>query len=352
MKLDGEFSSRSKVVATTAALVLALALGYVDYVTGREWAVSAFYLLPISLAAWVAGRWPGFIVGVLCTCLAFFSDMLSGPAYQDPLIPVWNAVMLLVFFVVVCWLLTDFRRSHYQLEQTVAYRTAALKAEIEERKQLEHVRHTLGLHVGPKVAEQILARDGRVGGSEQHVTVMFVDIRSFTARTANLKPHQAVSLLNRFLHAMVQVVEFEHGGMINKFLGDGFMALFGVEGNRDDHADMALAAGRDLECRLERLNSDLSRRGEQPIRIGIGINSGRVIVGSIGSPERMEFTVIGSTVNIASRIQALNKTLGTTLLLSRATRNALRHPLSLRALPLQCIEGVERPLETFTPEYV
>jgi len=284
--------------------------------------------------------------------LAFFSDMLSGPAYQDLLIPIWNAVMLLVFFVVVCWLLTDFRHSHYQLEQTVAYRTAALKAEIEERKQLEHVRHTLGLHVGPKVAEQILARDGRVGGSEQHVTVMFVDIRSFTARTANLKPHQAVSLLNRFLRAMVQVVEFEHGGMINKFLGDGFMALFGVEGNRDDHADMALAAGRDLECRLERLNSDLSRRGEQPIRIGIGINSGRVIVGSIGSPERMEFTVIGSTVNIASRIQALNKTLGTTLLLSRATRNALRHPLSLRALPLQCIEGVERPLETFTPEYV
>jgi adenylate cyclase len=181
---------------------------------------------------------------------------------------------------------------------------------------------------------------------------MFVDKRSFTARTANLKPHQAVSLLNRFLRAMVQVVEFEHGGMINKFLGDGFMALFGVEGNRDDHADMALAAGRDLECRLERLNSDLSRRGEQPIRIGIGINSGRVIVGSIGSPERMEFTVIGSTVNIASRIQALNKTLGTTLLLSRATRNALRHPLSLRALPLQCIEGVERPLETFTLEYV
>jgi class 3 adenylate cyclase len=352
MKPYGEFSSRSKVVATTAALVLALALGYVDYVTGREWAISAFYLLPISLAAWVAGRWPGFIVGVLCTCLAFFSDMLSGPAYQDLLIPVWNAVMLLVFFVVVCWLLTDFRRSHYQLEQTVAYRTAALKAEIEERKQLEHVRHTLGLHVGPKVAEQILARDGRVGGSEQHVTVMFVDIRSFTARTANLKPHQAVSLLNRFLRAMVQVVEFEHGGMINKFLGDGFMALFGVEGNRDDHADMALAAGRDLECRLERLNSDLSRHGEQPIRIGIGINSGRVIVGSIGSPERMEFTVIGSTVNIASRIQALNKTLGTTLLLSRATRNALRHPLSLRALPLQCIEGVERPLETFTPEYV
>ena len=155
MKPRGEFSYRSKIAATTAALVLAIVLGYVDYITGRDWAISAFYLLPISLAAWVAGRWSGFIVGALCTCLAFFSDTLSGPAYQHPLIPVWNAVMLLVFFVIVSWLLTDFRRSHYQLEQTVAHRTAALKAQIEERKQLEHVRRTLGLHVGPKVAKQI-----------------------------------------------------------------------------------------------------------------------------------------------------------------------------------------------------
>jgi hypothetical protein len=150
MKPGGEFSSRSKIAATIAAVVLAFALGYVDYVTGRDLAISAFYLLPISLAAWVAGRWWGFFVGALCTCLAFFSDTLSGPAYEHPLIPVWNAVMLLVFFIIVSWLLTDFRRSHYQLEQTVAHRTAALKSQIEERKQLEQVRRTLGLQHWPE----------------------------------------------------------------------------------------------------------------------------------------------------------------------------------------------------------
>jgi len=150
MKHGEVFSSRWKGGAIITAIALAIALGLVDYVTGREWAISAFYLLPISLAAWMAGRSAGFIVGALCACLAFLSDTLGGPAYEHPLIPVWNAVMLFVFFVVVSWLLADFRRSRCQLEQTVAHRTAALKAEIEERKQLEHVRRTLGLHVGPK----------------------------------------------------------------------------------------------------------------------------------------------------------------------------------------------------------
>ncbi len=204
------------------------------------------------------------------------------------------------------------------------------------------------MHVGRKVAEQILARDPGVGGTEQEITVIFVDIRSFTARAAHLKPHEAVGLLNEFLRAMVEVVEGEHGGMINKFLGDGFMALFGVDSDARNHADKALAAGRDMERRLERLNADLVKRGEEPIRIGIGINSGRAIVGSIGSPERMEFTVIGNTVNVASRIEGLNKTLNTTLLISKATRDALRRPPALRALTPQTVKGVEQPVKIFT----
>lgn len=349
VKAEPEFSLRSKLVATMAAVALAIGLGVVDYLTGREWAISAFYLLPTSLAAWVVGRWWGLAVGALCTCIWLIGDMLSGPAYQHLLVPVWNAIMLLVFFVVVVWLLTEFRRSHYQLEETVKRRTAALQAEIEEKKRLENVQRTLGLHVGQKVAEQILARDPGVGGTEEQLTIMFVDIRAFTARTADLKPHEAVSFLNHFLHVMVEVVEIEHGGMINKFLGDGFMALFGVDGAHHNHADEALGAARDLQCRMEGINSDLTRRGEAPIRIGIGLNSGRVIVGSIGSPERMEFTVIGNAVNIASRIETLNKRVGTTLLLSRATRDAMQHPLPLRALPLQAVEGIAQPLEIFTP---
>lgn len=348
VKAREDFSLRRKIVATAGAVALTIALGAVDYLTGREWAITAFYLLPTGLAAWVAGRWSGLVVGALCTGAWFLSDMLDGATYQHPLIPFWNGIMLFMFFVVVVWLLNAFRTSQYHLEQMVARRTAALRAEIEERKRLEYSRRILGVHVGHKVAEQILARDPGIGGMEQEISVMFVDIRSFTARVANLKPDEAMNLLNKFLHAMVEVVEGEHGGMINKFLGDGFMALFGVDSDEYNHADKALAAGCDLERRVERLNLDLATRGEEPIRIGIGINSGRAIVGSIGSSERMEFTVIGNTVNVASRIEALNKKVNTTLLISKATRDALRRQISLRALPLQPVEGVVQPLEIFT----
>jgi signal transduction histidine kinase len=135
-----DFSLRGKIAAIAAAVALTIALGAVDYFTGREWAISAFYLLPTCLAGWMAGRSAGFAVGVLCAVTWFVSDVFSGPAYQHPLIPVWNAVMLFVFFFVVVWLLTAFRSSHYHLERTVACRTAALRSEMEERKRLEQAK--------------------------------------------------------------------------------------------------------------------------------------------------------------------------------------------------------------------
>ena len=132
--------SMPKVLATLTAVVLTIGLGIVDYVTGREWAISAFYLLPTCLAGWVVGRRVGLAVGALCAGVWFLSDVFSGPAYQHPLIPVWNAIMLFVFFFVVVWLLTAFRSSHYHLEQTVECRTAALRAEMEERERLEQAK--------------------------------------------------------------------------------------------------------------------------------------------------------------------------------------------------------------------
>jgi adenylate cyclase len=316
---------------------------------GLMWAISAS-ICPIGslLLLLFAPVSPGtnsqgfaFFVGAIGIVFALFSAMLIGRSVKQPIDELRAAAEAV---------------THGSLDVQVPVRRAdefgALIGEfnrmVEGLREKEKLRRTFGVHVGRKVAEQILARDAGVGGTEQDITVMFVDIRSFTARAANLPPQRVVGLLNEFLQAMVEVIEGEHGGMINKFLGDGFMALFGVDSDTDNHADRALVAGRDLQRRLERLNIEMTKRGEQPIQIGIGVNSGRAVVGSIGSSERMEFTVIGNTVNVASRIEGLNKTLGTTLLISKSTRDALRRPVSLQALPPQPVKGVDQPVEIFT----
>jgi adenylate cyclase len=219
---------------------------------------------------------------------------------------------------------------------------------VAELREKERVRLAFGLHVGEKVAQQILGRDPELGGSEQIITVMFLDIRGFTARAAGAEPKAVINLLNRFLQAMVAIVENEHGGIVNKFLGDGFMAIFGLGAETTEHADKALRAGCSMLNAMEKLNGELAVVGEAPLQIGIGINTGRAIVGSIGSPERTEFTVIGDMVNIASRIESLNKTLGTSLLISAATRHALHEGNAhLAEVPPQEIRGMSQPVCVF-----
>ncbi len=316
---------------------------------GLMWAISAGIcpigsLLLLIFAPASPGtnpQWFGLFVGTVGIAFGLCSAVLIGRSVAQPVDQLRAAAQAV---------------TEGQLDVQVPLRRAdefgALISEFNRMvtglREKERLRQSFGLHVGRKAAEQILARDPGLGGTEQVITVMFVDIRSFTARSEHLPADKAVGLLNEFLHAMVEVVEGEHGGMINKFLGDGFMALFGVGANSHNHADKALAAGRSMERALERLNLERTQRGEEPISIGIGINTGPAIVGSIGSPARMEFTVIGNTVNVASRIEGLNKTLGTTLLISKGTRDALKRSPALRPLPPQPVKGVDHPVEIFT----
>jgi adenylate cyclase len=126
------------------------------------------------------------------------------------------------------------------------------------------------------------------------------------------------------------------------------MALFGIGKSNINHADDAVAAARSIQRNLGQLNAERTARGEEAIHIGIGINTGPAIVGSIGSPERMEFTVIGNTVNVASRVEALNKTLGTSLLLTKETRAAMEQSVELSELPSQSVKGVDQPVAIYT----
>ena len=217
---------------------------------------------------------------------------------------------------------------------------------IVELREKERLRRTFGLHVGRHAAEQILSRDPGLSGAEEVVTVVFVDIRGFTSHSAGRPPQEVVARLNDFLGVMVHVVESDHAGMINKFLGDGFMALFGV-GGAQDHAGEAVRAARAMQAALVALNGRAAAQGQPAIEIGIGIHSGPVVVGSIGSPERLEYTAIGSTVNLASRVESLTKQLGEPLLLTAATRKLLGDGTALRDLGAHPVRGMAAPVGLF-----
>jgi len=196
---------------------------------GFMWAVSASVcpigsLLLLLFAPSSSGTNPqlfGIFVAVIGVAFALFSALLIGRSVAQPVDELRTAAQSV---------------THGQLDVQVPLRRAdefgALIGEfnhmVTELREKETLRQTFGAHVGRKAAEEILSRDPGLGGTEQEITVMFVDIRSFTARSARLSPTKTVGLLNEFLRVMVDAVEGENGGMINKFLGDGFMALFGI----------------------------------------------------------------------------------------------------------------------------
>ena len=204
----------------------------------------------------------------------------------------------------------------------------------------DRITNLFGQHVSPQVVERLLLEGARTESDLRQVAVMFVDFRSFTAGARSRSPQEVVDRLDGAFAVLVEVLD-RHGGIVNKFLGDGFLALFGAPFEAEDPVHRAVAAGREMLAAMEHIN----RGSEWPLRIGIGIHFGEVVAGNIGSPRRKEYTVIGDTVNFASRIEALNKEFNSQLLISAAVRDALGEDcpdaVSLGAIP---IRGFEKPM--------
>jgi adenylate cyclase len=213
-------------------------------------------------------------------------------------------------------------------------------------RERERLQETFGRHVGQEAALQILAAQDGLGGAEREITVMFIDVRNFTDHSATHSPEEVISALNVFFEDAVEIIE-KHGGMVNKFLGDGLMALFGAGADRRDHAARAVAAGRELRCCLKTSQQALADAGWPELAIGIGVNTGTAVVGSIGSPRRQEYTAIGDTVNVASRVEALTKQVGHGFLITQATREQLPEDRSFRRLPPQRVKGKTELIHVF-----
>ncbi|HLW90103.1 MAG TPA: adenylate/guanylate cyclase domain-containing protein [Roseiarcus sp.] len=181
----------------------------------------------------------------------------------------------------------------------------------------DRVTNLFGQHVSPQVVDRLLAIGATEASEMRQVCVMFVDIRGFTAAARDRSPSEVVARLETMFAILVEIVD-RHQGIVNKFLGDGFLAMFGAPIDDPAAAANAVVAGREMLRAIEESNDGHA----WPIRIGIGVHIGEAVTGTVGSPRRKEYTVIGDTVNLASRLESLNKDLGSQFLISDATRAA------------------------------
>lgn len=182
-------------------------------------------------------------------------------------------------------------------------------------KERDKVKNLFSKFHGSSVAENLIQNDIGVGGQAREVVVFFSDIRGFTAYSEKRSPEEVVEMLNEYFAVMVKIIN-QHGGVVDKFIGDAIMAIWGAPHQTDRDAHKALRACLDMRKALDELNQRRIERNQPPINIGMGLHAGRAISGTIGSDERMEYTVIGNTVNTASRIEASTKAFGSDLLVT------------------------------------
>lgn len=220
-------------------------------------------------------------------------------------------------------------------------------AMVEGLQQEEVIRRLFSLYVTPEVARHAIEHGAELGGQTTEATVLFADIRGFTQMTENLPPAALIALLNRYFQAMSQVV-VRHGGLVNKFGGDSLLAVFGSPLNpAADHPRHAAQAAREMLLALSRFNEAQMERGEPSLRIGVGVATGKVVVGNVGSEDRLEYTVIGDTVNVASRLQAMTKELPSSILLSGTTARDLPPWPSLRPMGEVEVRGKEKAVQVY-----
>ena len=212
----------------------------------------------------------------------------------------------------------------------------------------DRVRDLLDKNVSPEVAAQLLSNGGTLGGEEREVTVLFVDLRSFTRQSESMAPREVLELLNRFFDRMSGIVEIYHG-IVDKYIGDAVMALFGAPVAYANHADSAILAALEMRSALARLNAELATEGRAKLAFGIGINTSKIIAGNIGSSRRLNYSVVGDGVNVAARLQDLTRMsqYSADILVSAATLEAARGRYIVRSLGAAPVRGRDEPVDVF-----
>ena len=222
-------------------------------------------------------------------------------------------------------------------------------------KEKEHITSTFKKYVSSSVVDEVLKSDVELGGEKKEVTIYFTDLADFTSISEKLTPEELISFLNHYLSKMTQILE-EHSGIVDKYIGDAIMAFWGAPIPIDNHPRQACLAA----LKQQRWHKELHQQWQghsalSLVRTRFGIHTGEVIVGNVGSERRLDYTIIGDSVNTASRLESLNKFYGTNILISESTYDALSEDMLIREIDLVQVKGKNKAvciyeLMTFSEE--
>lgn len=273
-----------------------------------------------SVAVWHFNRWPAY-TAVTLGLLAGFIGLNFGLF--------WSARISLLMAAPAAAAATAFAAGN-------------LGRYVTEGREKRRYRSTLMKYVAPTIVEAMMQdrRLAELHNEKRELTVLFSDVRGFTSLSEKLAVAELVKTLNEFLNGMVTVI-FANGGTLDKFVGDCVMAFWGAPIPQENHAELAARSALEMQAALERLNQKWRAQGRPELKIGVGINTGEMIFGNIGSQQRMDFTVIGDNVNLASRLESSTKELKASIVISDATYQRIKHLAEVRDLGTIHVKGKE-----------
>jgi len=233
--------------------------------------------------------------------------------------------------------------------------THAFNSMVKSLKEKEMIKDAFRRYVSKQVADEILKDPDRymsgLKGEKRKVAALFADVRGFTPMTEKLPPEEVVAILNQYLSKMTEVV-FKHSGTLDKFIGDCLMAVFGAPVDLKDSVKRAILTAVEIQEEVHKINLDRLQKEKEPIYIGIGVNVGLAIAGNIGSRDRMDYTVIGDSVNLASRLQGYANENNIPIIISDEVYEATKDFVIAEELPLIKIKGKENPVKAYQLKYL
>jgi len=282
----------------------------------------------------------GLIIGLIIPKLKGFKGVALGIAF----VGLFALINIAIFKYYSTWLNLIFPVS----TMMTTYLGITIYRYITEEREKKKIRNAFQYYLTPSVITEILKDPTklRLGGVKKHLTVLFSDIRGFTSISEQMAPEDLVHLLNEYLTAMTNIV-FKYEGLLDKYMGDAIMAVYGAPLDQPDHALRACKTALEMLKSLKVLQEKWSKEGKPYLNIGVGINSGDMVVGNMGSEMRFDYTVMGDSVNLASRLEGINKEYGTNIVISEFTYALVKEELYARELDAVRVKGKTLPVKIY-----